>query len=518
MPNYVVTPISSQTGIQRDGTEYDSLSYINGQWTRFYKGKPRKMGGYRSVDLGDEEIPKNMFSVDKNKSIDLYIGRPSSIKFINLDYNGNGDVEFDRTPTTGFTANTQNIWDFDLFTQDVGIVGGGAVSFVVTQVAPNGDDIGGTNEGPIFYGDINSNSPLTQVMSAPTGGTPVLVSGGVVFCSPVLVAYGNDGIIRWSAEGDITNWPDNYLIVSNTKIVKAFRTRGQSPTILLWSLNSLCRATYTSDPQNPTQNTFIPDVVEDNISVLSSDCIVQYDQQFYWVGTDQFYFFNGIVNKLNNTMNNDWFFQNINLQHRSKVWGMVVRRYSEIWWFYPRGESTECNAAIIYNVQEGIWYDTVINRSCGVAASTFPFPIMADNQLTRTPTSHGYIYTYPIWMHEYGTDKIINSSETAIDSYIQTKIIDLWSENPQNTRLLRNRRIAVDFVQVGNMTLTISNQMYPRSVPELDGPHTFSPDTPYVDFSSQGALVSFIFRSNEGGGYYQGGKTLYFSDTGDVLK
>jgi hypothetical protein len=138
MPNYIATPITSQTGIQRDGTAYDSQSYINGQWTRFYKGKPRKMGGYKSVDLGNAEIPRNMFSVDRTKSIDLYIGRPSSVGFINLDYNGNGDVEFDRTPTSGFVPNTQNIWDFDLFTQDVGVPGGGALSYIVTQVAPNG--------------------------------------------------------------------------------------------------------------------------------------------------------------------------------------------------------------------------------------------------------------------------------------------------------------------------------------------------------------------------------------------
>jgi hypothetical protein len=37
---------------------------------------------------------------------------------------------------------------------------------------------------------------------------------------------------------------------------------------------------------------------------------------------------------------------------RQKVWATKVPRFGEIWWFYPKGDSEECNDAIIYNIRE----------------------------------------------------------------------------------------------------------------------------------------------------------------------
>jgi hypothetical protein len=56
MKNYIVIPLEAEPGIQRDGTKFASKSYIDGQWCRFYMGKPRKMGGYELIDSGNNEI------------------------------------------------------------------------------------------------------------------------------------------------------------------------------------------------------------------------------------------------------------------------------------------------------------------------------------------------------------------------------------------------------------------------------------------------------------------------------
>lgn len=39
----------SRPGVRRDGTELDSPFYLDGQWVRWQRGKPRKMGGYSSM-------------------------------------------------------------------------------------------------------------------------------------------------------------------------------------------------------------------------------------------------------------------------------------------------------------------------------------------------------------------------------------------------------------------------------------------------------------------------------------
>src|SRR5262245_14132410 len=116
MKNYVIKPLLSSPGIQRDGTQYASQSYIDGQWCRFYMDVPRKIGGYKIIDAGNLEIVRTLFGVAKpNDSIDLYLGRESSLKYNHFDFNGIGSGEIDRTPG-GYVPDPRNIWKFDLFT------------------------------------------------------------------------------------------------------------------------------------------------------------------------------------------------------------------------------------------------------------------------------------------------------------------------------------------------------------------------------------------------------------------
>ena len=104
-------------GIKRDGTEFDSDKCIDGQWVRFYRGKPIKMGGYKLIDPGTSDIVRELFVVDKgNVSVDIYYGVYNSLTVNNFDTEGNLQDSYDRTPIDpSFIPNPDNIWDFDLF-------------------------------------------------------------------------------------------------------------------------------------------------------------------------------------------------------------------------------------------------------------------------------------------------------------------------------------------------------------------------------------------------------------------
>lgn len=227
----------------------------------------------------------------------------------------------------------------------------------------------------------------------------VSVSGGVVVLHPYVFVYGNDGLIKNCSAGNSNDWVSsdaNEVNVATGKIIKGLPVRGgsNSPSGLFWSTDSLIRVSYA--PQTlgvaGTPNFAAPtfwryDIVTSQSSILSSSCVIEYDGIYYWIGVDRFLLYNGVVKEIPNPMNQNYFFDNLNYSQRQKVWATKVPRFGEIWWFYPRGDSTECNDAIIYNVRENCWYDAGsavgARRSAGYFSQVFAYPIAADWEVTE---------------------------------------------------------------------------------------------------------------------------------------
>ena len=73
---------------------------------------------------------------------------------------------------------------------------------------------------------------------------------------------------------------------------------------------------------------------------------------------------------------------------------------------------------------------------------------------------------------------------------------------------------------IGNMDLWFINMMwaadYINGNAIIDGPYPFNSFTQFVDMASQGRQVALKFQSNELGGFFQGGKTLFDWEVGDV--
>jgi hypothetical protein len=207
--------------------------------------------------------------------------------------------------------------------------------------------------------------------------------------------YGDNGLIKNCVAGNPYDWngPDsNETNVSSTKIVKGLPVRGGSnaPSGLFWALDSLIRVSYT-----PTTITVasVPqtfywryDIITSQSSILSSQCVIEYDGIYYWVGVDRFLLYNGVVKELKNNFNQNYFFDNLNYAQSQKVWAQKVPRFGEIWWFFPSGDSEECNDAIIYNVREDCWYDAGgalgARRTAGYFSQVFHYPINAGATLS----------------------------------------------------------------------------------------------------------------------------------------
>jgi hypothetical protein len=304
---------------------------------------------------------------------------------------------------------------------------------------------------------VVSVSSTTVVLSAAATGTTasntftfdnqINVSGGVVVLHPYIFVYGNYGFIKNNAAGNASDWvsaDSNETNVASTKIVKGLPVRGgsNSPSGLFWSLDSLIRVSYapTTVTTGVTASTFYwrYDVISSQTSILSSSSVIEYDGIYYWCGVDRFMLYNGVVKEIPNDFNQNYFFDNLNYAQRQKVYATKVSRYGEIWWFYPRGDSTECNDVIIYNVREGVWYDAGqaegARRSAGFFSQVFPYPINADwtpnatgalNLFTINDPGSGYTDgVYPLTALTGGSGTGASATITVVGGVVTDVVID----------------------------------------------------------------------------------------------
>jgi hypothetical protein len=475
MPEKTIV-LKSDAGIKRDGTKFDGNNYTDGQWVRWQRGLPRKIGGYKSTQKYLTEISRGFSNFTQMNYIYCHSGSQNYLERFTIDSTGNSSVVANRTPANsyatgrvtltsgssgsvdsitingvnamsapvsyvtsltatatsvaanitahaaGYTAtasaggiinitattagptvnnlpivtvtttlvavsgdmnggflasqlpNTLNMWMFD-YQYDSST----NQNYLLAHVSQNLNSISNDTGGYIFFGEVLGTGQLQYIGLPPDANA----TGGIVSLHPYLFYYGTDGIIGWSVAGEPTNLTDfsngaGLARVWGQKIIKGLPLRagsGTAPAGLFWAYDAVIRATFTGGA-----TVFQFDVVATDTSIISENCIVDYDGVFFWAGVDRFLMFNGVVREVPNTLNLNYFFDGLQPRNRSKVFAFKVPRYGEIWWCYPREDATECTHAVIYNVRENTWYDTELpanGRSAGAFNNSFAAPILA---------------------------------------------------------------------------------------------------------------------------------------------
>jgi len=504
-----VFAIDTQPGIQRDGTVFDMNFYTDGKWVRFQRGRPRKVGGYRSITQTATGLSRGMYVNSADGVNQVFSGYSSGLEVINIDnlgiggginqftFNGyiltlntlvGGSLYTNGTYTgvsltggsgtgakativvssgavtsvtltaagdgyavgntlsataasiggtgsgfsikvatinSGFTASDLNLWQFDsLFDSQ-----GSGNQLLLAHPGRNLAQIDQTVATPVLAGDINGTTlqPLRDINGATPTGDTISVSGGVVCLYPYTFVYGDNGLIKNSVAGDPYDWNGadaNETNVASTKIVKGLPVRGGSnaPSGLFWALDSLIRVSFapTTITVGGTPQTFYwrYDIITSQSSIMSSQCVIEYDGVYYWVGVDRFLLYNGVVKELKNNFNQNYFFDNLNYAQNQKVWAQKVPRFGEIWWFFPSGTSTECNDAIIYNIREDCWYDAGgalgARRSAGYFSQVFHYPIAAGT----TESEQTLIFSASVITNSTTTIKVPVTNQIAVGQVV----------------------------------------------------------------------------------------------------
>lgn len=365
-------------GIRRDGTDLDTAYFSDGEWVRWYRGRARKIGGYRSMTAQVNHPVRSLFLDSRSGVNSTHLFSQWGIQRATFDSTGAGVSVTDRTPI-GFATDTALTWSQAAMYSSTG----GAYSAIIAASSPDAQDISSDTTGYLYAGDIASDDPLTVISD---GSGNIRTSGGICVLQPFLFVYGSNGLIRNSNANDFstaTGWTTggaNFAASNNvagTKVIYGapLRGGGQSPAGLFWALDSLIRVSFTGGT-----GIWAYDTLASPTTIMSKKCVVEHDGKFFWPGTDRFLSYTGVVQEIPNQLNQNYFFDNLNYAQQNKVWGTKIAKWGEIWWFYPRGDDTECGNAIIWNYRENTWYDAAKKRTAGSPTGIFSFPIWAGDE------------------------------------------------------------------------------------------------------------------------------------------
>jgi len=219
---------------------------------------------------------------------------------------------------------------------------------------------------------------------------------------PLLIRFSHQETVNtW--ESTSTNTAGGLRLGSGSEIVTAIETRQQ---IIVFTDVSLHAMQFLGPPF-----TYGIDLISENITVISPLSAKAVDDFVFWMGVEDFYVYDGRVQKLPCAVKS-YIFNDINLFQKEKIFAALNSSFNEIWWFYPSGDSDTNDRYVIYNHVEQAWSYGTMARSAWL-----------DRGITNNPIAAGldnYLYT-----HEYGLDDGSTSPASAITSYVESSQLDI---------------------------------------------------------------------------------------------
>ena len=217
-------------------------------------------------------------------------------------------------------------------------------------------------------------------------------------------------LIRWSGQNDPYNWtpdPTNQAgftrLSHGSQIVTTVQSRQEIVVITDSSVYSL---QYLGPPY-----VWAPQLLGDNISIISSNSAVIASGVVYWMGVDKFYVYDGRVQTLNCDLRR-YVFQDLSQAQAQQVFCGTNEGFNEVWWFYCSANSTSVDKYVVYNYLEKVWYYGTLARTAWLDSGLLNFPIAAT-------------YSSNIVYHETGLNDNTTGTAQSISAYISSSEFDI---------------------------------------------------------------------------------------------
>ena len=324
----------------------------------------------------------------------------------------------------------------------------------------------------------------------------------------------DDMFIRFSADEDInqytveaTNTAGTQRLQDGTKIMGALVAK---ENILVWTDNALYTMKFVGAPF-----TFGFEQVGTNCGLIGQNAAIEIDGVAYWMGTNGFFSFDGTVNSLPCSLEDD-VYDNIDTTKGQQINAGINNLFTEVTWWYPTSGSDFNNRYVAYNYGEdnarlpmGNWYggtNTNSIRTTWIDSLIYPKPYATAYNSTATGTFPAIVGETGLgrsvlFEHEIGTDQVNpDGSTTTLTSFVQSFSFSLQKD--QSEIFLAMRRFLPNFkVLTGNNKVTIGISDFPaetRSDSSLS-PFTITSSTNKVDTRARGRYAS-IKIENTGSG------------------
>jgi hypothetical protein len=274
--------------------------------------------------------------------------------------------------------------------------------------------------GAVVNTSSSGTGTVSIIVDVPTKQNNLVVSDTsrfiIVFgCNDYGSAALDPMLIRWSAQDDPYNWtPDptnqaGFVRVSHgSEIVAIVQTRQE---VLVLTDSAVYSLQYLGPPY-----VWAPQLLGDNISIMSPNAAIIASGIVYWMGVDKFYSYDGRVQTLNCDLRR-FVFSDINQEQALQVFCGTNEGFNEVWWFYCSANSNTIDKYVIYNYLEKIWYYGTMERTAWLDSGLQPYPIAAKYN-SSTVTGN-------LLNHETGLNDNTTGTATAIDAYISSSEFDI---------------------------------------------------------------------------------------------
>lgn len=310
----------------------------------------------------------------------------------------------------------------------------------------------------IWYEDTPAQRAINIVNASGADNCPIIASKVLVSdigqhviafgANPFGETYQDKMLIRWSTDQSAVNWDEadtaenaGSLRLSNGSfIMTAEQTRQE---ILVWTDAALYSLQYQGTPY-----IFTATLISSGTDIIGPNSVATAVNTSFWMGSDNFYYYDGSVNRMPCTVR-EKVFLDLNFEQRYKIYAGVNGENNEVTWFYPSANSTENDRYVTYNYAEKAWYYGTMARTT-----------WADRGFGANPIATGadnYLY-----YHEVGTDDESTNPPSPIVAYIESSPVEI----EEGDRIAFVTRIVPDLSfrntdSNATVTFAIKPQMFP---------------------------------------------------------
>lgn len=323
--------------------------------------------------------------------------------------------------------------------------------------------------GTVFVAEPSPN--IVTLGSVPFGGTDY---------DPMLV--------RWSSDIDPNDWDPTtsggtaggIRLHGGSRIVGYQKTRRET-------LISTDTTLFIMSPVPGSVFGF--ESIAENCGFISKRATVSIDGLVYWMGRGSFFVFDGSVQPIRSTMNDEIFERrepnSINFGQIDKIHSGVNRDFNEIWWFYPSRDSIEIDRYVVYNYKENFWFGGTWDRTTWLGDSVFRSPLATSPE--------GVVYDHEVGFSDAGEP---------LNSFIVSGEFDIG----EGDDIMYADRFIPDFVMGGNLQLYVKSRKFPGSTNFQEiGPFEVTATTDRIDLGIRGRSLQLRFINNEGISYFREG-------------